>query len=127
MKNAKTLIKIDGWFFIIIINIFLSVIGFFTAIASAKIERHDNPIIYSLPLSVFIWILFGLFAKVPDRNYTEENSLPEPKRICPFIVQVIVKIFIFIIMAFLLFIIIANFVLVFVIAFKEGVAPLFPS
>jgi len=94
MKNVKSFIKNKVGTFFFFFNLLLSLIGIITAGFSLKMDRFDNFLLIFLPVSSVLWILFCIFARIPQENIESEkeiepSSFPPRKEISPLFEKII--------------------------------------
>jgi len=135
MKNIKTLIKNNVVFFFIEFNLLLSIIGIFTGMTAARNNQYDNPLLLLLPVSNVLWIFFGLFAPMPQKNIETQEKIEDavkfyalpPRRKATRIQEITIKFFINIIVAFSVLIVLSNFTMMLFLTLNTVIIPVFVS
>jgi len=136
-EDMKTLIKNNILFILGGFNLFLSVIGISTAMEAVKNEQYDNPFLYSFPVSIALWMLFGLFPAPQKKDDDSEEieagnecyswspfiNLPHRQRI---IIRAILTKIIDIIAMICALIILTDFTMLFFIIVKFAAIPFSP-
>jgi len=135
MKNVKVLIKNNILFILVEFNFLLSVIGISTAMSAAKIEQYNNPFLFSLPLSVVLWVIFAvLISRTQEKEEIDEEIevsgnfyiSPARRKISP-LLEIILKLIINIILLISVLIILADFTMLLFMTLKTVVVPAFIS
>jgi hypothetical protein len=135
MNNVKILIKNNILFILVEFNFLLSVIGISTAISAVKKEQYNNPFLFSLPLSVVLWVIFAfLISRTQEKEETEEEIevsgnfyiSPARRKISP-LLEIILKLIINILLLISVLIILADFTMMLFMTLKTVVVPVFIS
>jgi hypothetical protein len=131
MKNIKILIKNNILFILVEFNLLLSVIGIFTAMSAAKKEQYNNPFLFSLPLSVVLWVVFAYLISITQKKEEIEASfksydLPPLGKITR-LQEIIIRMVIKMILAISVLIILADITMLLFMTLKTVVVPAFIS